>query len=538
MAEGRQNRRLCGVLLADMTGFSRLMGEDEDRAIAAIARMRDVFRTVVPRRRGTLEVQVGDCFVALFDSAVDAVEAAIAIQAELTAAPGAAGHCVRIRIGIHLGEVVRDGTEVFGDSINIAARLQTLARPGSIALSEDVYRAVRSRVDVAFRDLGPRRLKNIRGKIHVYEIVLDGTGGAPVRRRAVARPRLLAGAGLAAIAALGLLAYGLVIRRPFGTNRLPSRAGSAVQTTGVRATAEQPVVVGVMTIGARGEVPDWVREITRDGLNTILSKVTGLRVYSRQKIDFVREKEGLSELEAAEKLGIAKMVSGALGTDGGKLVLEVQVVDIASGLLDASERVTGEQSQLIELQNELAMNVLHTLHIELSPEERRVIFAQRTNDTLDGYRMLADTLGGTVKADAGPRSAPDTSREDRSWLPWPGVAWAEPVNTDEEAIRAVILEWAAALQAKDLSRVAAVMVAVGDTQRTALTRYFDNAERLSISVADIDVLIAGDEALATFTRKDSFVDRRSGRDLQLEVRLSSELARTSGGWKLRGVKNG
>src|SRR5512143_1731 len=86
-----QARRLCGVLLADMTGFSRLMGEDEDRAIAAIARMRDVFRTVVPRRRGTLEVQVGDCFVALFDSAVDAVEAAIAIQAELSAARGPAG---------------------------------------------------------------------------------------------------------------------------------------------------------------------------------------------------------------------------------------------------------------------------------------------------------------------------------------------------------------------------------------------------------------------------------------------------------------
>lgn len=535
----RQARRLRAVLLADMTGFSRLMGESEDRAMTAIARMRDVFYNVVPRRRGTLEVQVGDCFVALFDSAVDAVEAAIAIQTELTATPGTAGHCVRIRIGIHLGEVVRDGAEVFGDSINIAARLQTLARPGSIALSEDVYRAVRSRVDVAFRDLGPRRLKNIRGKIHVYEIVLDGAGSAPARRRVGARPTLLAGAGFAVIAVLGLAAYEVVTRWPSGTNPVPSRTGSVVQSAGARASAEQPVVVGVMTIGARGDVPDWVREVTRDGLNTIFSKVAGLRVYSRQKIDFVREKQGLSELEAAEKLGIAKMISGALGTDGGKLVVEVQVVDIASGLLDASERVTGEQSQLIELQNALAVNVLRTLHIELSPEERTAIFAQRTNDTLDGYRMLADTLGGTVKADANPRSAPDTSREDsgRSWLSWPAPAWAEP-NDDEEAIRAVILEWAAALQAKDLRRVTAVMVEVGDTQRTALTRYFDNADRLSISIADIDVLVAGDEALATFTRKDSFVDRRSGRDLQLEVRLSSELARTSGGWKLRGVKNG
>jgi adenylate cyclase len=536
----RQARRLCAVLLADMTGFSRLMGENEERALAAIARIRDVFSSVVPGRRGTLEVQVGDCFVALFDSAVDAVEAAVAIQTELSAAPAATADRVRIRIGLHLGEVLREGSEVFGDSINIAARLQTVARPGGVALSEDVYRAVRSRVDIAFRDLGAHQLKNIRGRLHVYEVVLDGeTRNAPVRGH-VARRRLLVGAGLAAVAIVGLAAYELLTRVPPETKAPgPARAGSAAQSAGARASAERPLVVGVMAIAARGDVPDWEREVTRDGLNTILSKVTGLRVYSRQKIDFVREKQGLSELEAAEKLGIAKMISGALGNDGGKLTLELQVVDIASGLLDASERVSGEQSQLIELQNELAANVLRTLHIELSPQERASLFAQRTNDTLDAYRMLADTLGGVTKKDASPSRAPDASRSKSgsSWLSWSATAWAAPADADEEAIRAVILEWAAALQAKDLSRVAAVMVEVADTQRAALTRYFENADRLSVSVADIDVLVAGDEALATFTRKDSFVDKRSGRDLQLEVRLSSELARTSTGWKLRGVKN-
>ena len=95
-----QPRRLCCVLLADMTGFSRLMGEHEGRAIAAIARMRDVFQAIVPQRRGTLEVQVGDCFVALFDSAVDAVEAAIGIQKELSA-----DNPVPIRIGIGDGRL-------------------------------------------------------------------------------------------------------------------------------------------------------------------------------------------------------------------------------------------------------------------------------------------------------------------------------------------------------------------------------------------------------------------------------------------------
>lgn len=535
-----QTRRLCGVLLADMTGFSRVMGENEDRAITAVARMREVFRTIVPRRHGTLEVQVGDCFVALFDSAVDAVEAAIAIQKELSVARGPLGDPVPIRIGVHLGEVVRDGSEVFGDSINIAARLQTLAHPGGIALSEDVYRAVRSRVDIGFRDLGPRQLKNIRDKIRVYEIGPGDGHGAPASPRAIPRLAVLGGAGIAALAVLGLAAYGLVARRPPRTEPGDvAGVASLERTVGTRPTAEHPVVVGVMTMAARGDVPDWIREVTRDGLNTILSKVTGLRVYSRQKIDFVREKQGLSELEAAEKLGIAKMISGALGKESGKLTLELQVVDIASGLLDASERVSGEQGQVIELQNELAVNVLRALNIELSAEERAVLFARRTNETLDGYRMLADTLGGSPGKNARPPRGPDTSRSEPapSWFCWSAVAWAEPADNDEEAIRALLLEWAGALQEKDLDRVASLMVEMGDEQRAALVRYFANADALVVSIGDIDVLVAGDEALATFTRTDSFVDRRSARDLHLEVRLSSELVRKDGHWKLRGVKN-
>ncbi|MFN8545260.1 MAG: adenylate/guanylate cyclase domain-containing protein [Candidatus Binatia bacterium] len=550
----RQTRRLCGVLLADISGFSRLMGEDETRAMAALTRIREVFLTVVPRRGGTLDVQVGDCFVALFDSAVDAVESAIAIQTALASGP--AGDPVRIRIGIHLGEVVRDGAEVFGDSINIASRLQTIARPGGIALSEDVYRAVRSRVDAPFRDMGPKTLKNIRDKIRVFEIVPDVGGGGrlatPSHEAAAGplRPVLLAATGVAAIALLGLAGFELASRRlgtvapaaaPAGAPPVSAPAAAPAGVTPIAApkphpTAEQPVVVGVMNIAARGEVPDWMRDVTRDGLNTILSKVTGVRVYSRQKIDFLRDKQGLSELEAAEKLGIGKMISGALTMDKGQVALELQVVDIASGLLDTSERVIGSAAELIELQNRLALNMLGAMNVALSAEERDVIFAKRTNDTLDGYRMLADTFGGAPPSGA-PSPPPTTPRQSgSSWPTWPAVAWAEADGPDEAAIRTVLSQWAAALQSKNLDGVAAVSVAMDDTQRAALARYFENADRLQVSVGDLDVLVAGDEALVTFTRKDAFLDKRSGREMQLEVRLSAELARQAGNWKMRGIK--
>ena len=109
MTTSSSSRRLHGVLLADMTGFSRLMGEDEARAFAALTRIRDVFTRVVPRHGGTLDVSVGDCFVALFDSAVEAMRAALAIQTDLAASAGPAGDAVRIRIGVHMGDVVRSG---------------------------------------------------------------------------------------------------------------------------------------------------------------------------------------------------------------------------------------------------------------------------------------------------------------------------------------------------------------------------------------------------------------------------------------------
>jgi class 3 adenylate cyclase/TolB-like protein/ketosteroid isomerase-like protein len=527
--EPQQSRRLSAVLLADVTGYSRLMAQDEPRALTALNRVREVFAALVPRHGGTLDVFVGDCFVALFPSAVDAVQAAVAIQKELAAAAGPASDPVRIRIGIHLGEVVRAGNEIFGDSINIASRIQTIARPGGIAVSDDVHRAVRNKVGLEFRDLGLKTLKNIQGKVRVWEVELaDLELGPRADAARPLRPLVLGAVGFAALAGVGLLVYQLALR--------PVAVAPPAATKQVASDPQQPVVVGVMGIAARGDVPDWMRDVTRDGLNTILSKVGGLRVFSRQKIDFVREKRGLSELEAAETLGIAKMLSGALVADGASIVLEVQVVDIATGLLDASERVEGKPGELIELQNHLAIDVLHAMRVSISPEERNLIFAKRTNETLDAYRMLADTLGDAGGAPAEAPPAPRRGGAKTSWLAWPRAAWAGAPTPDEAAIREVLEAYRAALQAKDLERLAGLHLDMDTAQRSSLERYFANAKELVVTLSNVDVLIEGDEALATFTWGDAFVDARSEKPIQLEVRLESVLARKDGGWKIRGVK--
>jgi len=527
----RGSRRLHGVLLADMTGFSRLMGEDEARAVAALGRIRGVFTSVVPSHGGTLDVLVGDCFVALFESAVDAVQAAIAIQTELAGATGPAGDPVRIRIGVHMGDVVRSGSEILGDSVNVAARLQTIARPGGITVSEDVYRAVRNRVSLPFRDLGPKTLKNIRDKMRVYELHVEEIAAARRDPQRSARRVALAAVAILLVAALAALANRLATRPAMlGVSPVTARAPEA-PAPAIIPTADQPLTVGVTGVTAHSEVPGWMTEATRDSLNTLLSKVQRLRVFSREKIDFLRERRGLSEIEVAETLGIQKMIVGVLGMDGQDVVLEARVVDIATGLLDASESTRGGPDDLIELQNKLATELLGALHVSLSSEEQAQLFANRSKETLDGYRRLADTFG------APEASPPPPGKRKGSWLAWPARAWAADVPAGaEQSIRALLEQYRAALQAKNLAGVAATHIDLSEDQRSGFVRYFQSADDLSVALTDVDVLLDGDQALVTFTRRDVFHDHGSGKEMHLEVRLSSVVEQRDGHWLLRGVK--
>jgi adenylate cyclase len=272
-----------------------------------------------------------------------------------------------------------------------------------------------------------------------------------------------------------------------------------------------------------------MRDTMRDGLNTLLSKVPRLRVFSREKIDFLRERQNLSEIEVAEKLGIQKMIVGSLLVDGRDVVLEARVVDISTGILEGSEEVRGDTDDMIELQNELADDLLTALRVSLSDEERKQVFANRSKDSLDAYRRLADTFGNA------PDAAQPAPRRKTSWLAWPRAAWAGDASP-EQAIRAVLEAYRAALEAESVEAVAATHVELNEEQRTGFARYFAGAEQLQVAVTNVDVLVDGDQALVTFTRRDDFRDKSSGKPMSLEVRLSSVVEQRNGRWLLQGVK--
>lgn len=168
-------RKLTTILAADAEGYSRAMETDEVRALGALRAAREVFGKFIERHGGRVANTAGDSLIAEFPSVVEAVQCAVEVQREL----GGAEDALRFRIGVHLGDVMIEGDDLLGEGVNLAARLQTMAEPGGILISQQVYDQVRTKLSVRFDYLGDRRPKNFTEPVAVYRVELaDGERGA------------------------------------------------------------------------------------------------------------------------------------------------------------------------------------------------------------------------------------------------------------------------------------------------------------------------------------------------------------------------
>jgi adenylate cyclase len=169
-----ESRKLAAILVSDVVGYSRLAGADEDRILARLRALRsDLIDPIISVHRGRVVKRTGDGAIVEFRSVVDAVRCAIEVQDGMLErnAGLAPERRIEFRLGIHLGDVVEESDgDLMGDGVNIAARIESLARPGAICLSEDAYRQIKSRLDLAVSDLGERQLKNIAEPIRVYSL--------------------------------------------------------------------------------------------------------------------------------------------------------------------------------------------------------------------------------------------------------------------------------------------------------------------------------------------------------------------------------
>ena len=180
-------RRLAAIVAADVVGYSRLIGADETGTLARLATLRrDIVDHAIARHAGRLFKETGDGFLVEFTSAVHAVTCAMEIQKQVEAKAGE-GQPLRLRIGIHVGDVVVQGEDLMGDGVNIAARIEGIADPGGVALSRAVYEQVRDRLSTSFDDRGEIELKNISRPVHIFAIGGENAAAPPALRPRASR---------------------------------------------------------------------------------------------------------------------------------------------------------------------------------------------------------------------------------------------------------------------------------------------------------------------------------------------------------------
>ncbi len=344
-----QARRLAAILSADIAGYSRLMADDEDATIAMVTSRRQQVGLLLEQHRGRLVDFTGDNFLAEFASAVDAVECAMAIQQVGVAlnASLSASRKMEFRIGIHVGEVQVQEERLFGTGVNIAARLEALAKPGGVCISAKVYEEVASRTAFSFGDLGEQSVKNIPDPVRAYAVGAPGTAVAVPRRRRSAP--LVLGALLVAAAVLGATFWWV-------------RGGSRLRFAG-RPPPTSVVVLPFDDMSADRSYA-YFGEGMSEELTNVLAQLPDLKVIGRTSAKAVHG-EGLAVEEIGERLDVGAVVEGSVRREGEKLRITVQVIETGDGFHLWSRNFDRRVEDVFAVQSEIAADVAAVLDLRL-----------------------------------------------------------------------------------------------------------------------------------------------------------------------------
>jgi adenylate cyclase len=318
-------RRLAAILSADVAGYSRLMGDDEVATVRTLSEYRGIIAGIVASRHGRVVDMPGDNILAEFGSAVDAVEAALALQAELAVRNADLPEQRRMafRVGINLGDLVVEGDRIYGDGVNIAARVEALALPGGICVSAKIHDEVHRKLALGFEDLGEHELKNIAGGVRVWRVA---TGTAP--SAAAARSK-------------------------------PAAAGHAKPSI---------IVLPFTNMSGAPEQEFFADGLTEDIL-TDLSRFRDLFVISRNT-SFKFKGQAVDVKKVARELGVQYVVEGSVRKAGNRVRVTVQLIDAESDHHVWAERFDRDLEDIFAIQDEVTSSIVATLPGRLAAAAR------------------------------------------------------------------------------------------------------------------------------------------------------------------------
>jgi adenylate cyclase len=392
MTEERAKRKLSGILSADAVGYSRLMEEDEASTIQKLADSKELMANLIQQYRGRIVDAPGDNLLAEFRSVVDATECAVKIQQELksknTELPD--NRKMQFRIGINLGDVVEEADHIYGNGVNIAARLEGLAEPGGICISRTAYDHVKNKLELGYEYLGEHRVKNIAEPVRVYRVLMEPEAVGQVIGEKRFLGRISRKAAISVIISLMIIA-GVLIGWILYLQQLKKVEPASLEKMAYP-LPDKPSIA-VLPFDNLSDDPD--QEYFSDGMTeeiiTALSKLPRLFVIASNST-FIYKGKPVKIQQVSEELGVRYVLEGSVRKDENRVRITAQLIDAVKGHHLWAERYDREMKDTFALQDEITMKILTALELNLSEGEQAVMVAKGTRN-LDAYlKVLQSTF--------------------------------------------------------------------------------------------------------------------------------------------------
>jgi adenylate cyclase len=387
MVDGSYRRKLSAIMSADVEGYSRLMEEDEEATIRTLTGHRTAMVRLIRLYRGRVVDTPGDNLLAEFVSAVEAVSCAAEIQRELAERNTELleDRRMRFRIGINLGDIIEEGEKIYGDGVNIAARMEGLAEGGGICVSGTVYDAVENKLNLAFEYLGEQQVKNISSPVRAYRVMsFPGAAAHRVARAKKALQRrwnrvLIIAAVLLCAGALSAVLWKIFFQPPAFSIGSARKEGKAL---------DQPEKPSIAVLPFTNMSSDPGQDYLSDGITesviTTLSKIPNLFVIARNSTFYYKGKQ-VKIQQAAAELGVRYVLEGSVQRTGDRIRVNAQLIDASTGSHLWADRYDRGMKDIFAVQDDITIEITRALRVELIEGDQARLWAKQETKNLEAY---------------------------------------------------------------------------------------------------------------------------------------------------------
>ena len=381
MATQDFKRKLTAIFSADVEGYSRLMGEDEEATVRTITNYRGVMTSIIQKHRGRVVDSPGDNILAAFASVVDAVQGAVEIQ-EVCRAKNAElpeNRRMHFRIGINLGDVIQEGERIYGDGVNVAARVESLSEGGGICISGSAYEQIENKLALGYEYIGEHNVKNIVKPVRVFKVPMGPEAVGKVIGEKKVEPKRGKSAALAAVIALVVIIGGIVLWKT--SQRTVSHPEEVASVEKMAYQLPEKPSIAVLPFNNLSGDPE--QEYFSDGITediiSSLSKVPKLFVIARNST-FTYKGKPVKVQQVAEELGVRYVLEGSIRKSGEKVRITAQLIDALSGKHLWADQYDRDLKDIFAVQDEITKKIITALQVKLTEGEQARAAAKGTNN--------------------------------------------------------------------------------------------------------------------------------------------------------------